>query len=73
MAKLFPFEILDIGRHVLMLEEKLPLNVKIITSEINRRPLAPITDMPLRKFKSSQSRSDLRLDLIRSYDIVKGG
>ena len=73
MAKLFPLEFVDRSRHVLMLEEKLPLIVKIFTLEINLRNLAPITDMPLRNIKSSQSRSDLRLDLIRSYDIVKGG
>ena len=73
MAKLFPLEFVDRSRHVLMLEEKLPLIVKIFTLEINLRNLAPITDMPLRNIKSSQSRSDLRLDFIRSYDIVKGG
>ena len=73
MAKLFPLEFVARSRHVLMLEEKLHLNVKILTLEINLRNLAPITDMPSKKLKSSQSRSDLRFGLIRRYEIIKGG
>ena len=51
-----------------MLQAKPPLLDKILSFEATLRLLAPITDVPLKKFKSSQSRSDLRLGLIGSYE-----